>query len=171
PNWKLAQPFRFSCHNGEINTIHTNRNAVHAYSRSLEPALPGHDLHTARMSDSANLDEWIEHLILDKKWSLLRALRLTVPPGWDSEADLWGPGAVGPFTSCRGPWGAFGAGDGPAGIVATDGRVVAGLVDRMGLRPVRWCSDTRGWLYIGSESGVFGLDNTTIVASGQLQPG
>ena len=38
-------------------------------------------------------------------------------------------------------------------------------------RPVRWCSDKRGWLYIGSESGVFGLDNTTIVASGQLQPG
>ena len=28
----------------------------------------------------------------------------------------------------------------------------------MGLRPVRWCSDKRGWLYIGSESGVFGLD-------------
>jgi glutamate synthase domain-containing protein 2/glutamate synthase domain-containing protein 3 len=49
--------------------------------------------------------------------------------------------------------------------------VVAGLVDRMGLRPVRWCSDQRGWLYVGSESGVFGLDNATIVASGQLQPG
>jgi glutamate synthase domain-containing protein 2/glutamate synthase domain-containing protein 3 len=49
--------------------------------------------------------------------------------------------------------------------------VLVGLVDRMGLRPVRWCSDRRGWLYIGSESGVFGLDTTTIVASGQLQPG
>src|SRR5437867_2762611 len=61
--------------------------------------------------------------------------------------------------------------DGPAGVVASDGRVLAGLVDRMGLRPVRWCSDDRGWLYIGSESGVFGLDATTIVASGQLQPG
>ena len=40
--------------------------------------------------------------------------------------------------------------DGPAGIIATDGRVLVGLVDRMGLRPVRWCSDKRGWLYIGS---------------------
>ena len=49
--------------------------------------------------------------------------------------------------------------------------MLVGLVDRMGLRPVRWCSDKRGWLYIGSESGVFGLDTTTIVASGQLQPG
>src|SRR5262249_9339688 len=60
---------------------------------------------------------------------------------------------------------------GPAGIIASDGRVLAGLVDRMGLRPVRWCSDQRGWLYISSESGVFGLDTATIVASGQLQPG
>ncbi|MCI0704383.1 MAG: glutamate synthase-related protein, partial [Planctomycetia bacterium] len=61
--------------------------------------------------------------------------------------------------------------DGPAGIIGTDGEILVGLVDRMGLRPVRWCSDRRGWLYIGSESGVFGLDPTTIVASGQLQPG
>src|SRR5262249_38170636 len=36
---------------------------------------------------------------------------------------------------------------------------------------VRWCSDKRGWLYISSESGVFGLENANIVASGQLQPG
>ena len=54
PNWTLAQPFRFSCHNGEINTLHTNRNAVHAYARSLEPPLPGHDLLTPKASDSAS---------------------------------------------------------------------------------------------------------------------
>jgi glutamate synthase domain-containing protein 2/glutamate synthase domain-containing protein 1/glutamate synthase domain-containing protein 3 len=171
PNWNLGQPFRFSCHNGEINTIRTNRNAVHAYARGLEPPLPGNDLHTPKMSDSANLDEWLEHLILDKNWSLLRALRLTVPPVWESEADVWGPDAVDVFTWVRRAYGSLCAWDGPAGIVATDGRVVAGLVDRMGLRPVRWCSDQRGWMYIGSESGVFGLDTATIVASGQLQPG
>jgi glutamate synthase (ferredoxin) len=171
PNWNLGQPFRFSCHNGEINTIHTNRNAVHAYARGLEPALPGNELLTPKLSDSANLDEWLEHLILDKNWSLLRALRLTVPPVWESEADVWGADAVDVFMWVRRAYGSLCAWDGPAGIVATDGRVVAGLVDRMGLRPVRWCSDQRGWLYIGSESGVFGLDTATIVASGQLQPG
>jgi len=171
PNWDLGQPFRFSCHNGEINTIRTNRNAVHAYARGLEPPLPGNELLTPKMSDSANLDEWLEHLILDKDWSLLRALRLTVPPVWESEADVWGPDAVDVFTRVRRTYASLCAWDGPAGIVATDGRVVAGLVDRMGLRPVRWCSDQRGWLYIGSESGVFGLDTATIVASGQLQPG
>jgi glutamate synthase domain-containing protein 2/glutamate synthase domain-containing protein 3/glutamate synthase domain-containing protein 1 len=171
PNWTLGQPFRLSCHNGEINTIRTNRNAVHAYSRGLEPALPGRDLLTSEMSDSASLDEWVEHLMLARNWSMVRALRLSVPPVWDSEADFWGQDACDVFTYCRRTFGSLCAWDGPAGIVATDGVVLAGLVDRMGLRPVRWMSDKRGWLYIASESGVFGLDVGNIVASGQLQPG
>src|SRR4051794_21820823 len=171
PNCPLAQPFRFSCHNGEINTVRTNRHAVHAYARSLEPSLPGVELLTPKQSDSASIDEWMEHLVLEKDWSLLRALRLTVPPVWESEADVWGPDAVDVFVYARRAFGSLCAWDGPAGVIATDGRVLAGLVDRMGLRPVRWCSDNRGWLYIASESGVFGIDDATIVASGQLQPG
>jgi glutamate synthase domain-containing protein 2/glutamate synthase domain-containing protein 1/glutamate synthase domain-containing protein 3 len=171
PNWTLAQPFRFSCHNGEINTVRTNRNAVSAFSRGLQPALPGGDLLTPKVSDSASLDEWLEYLMLEQGWSLLRALRLSVPPVWDTEADVWGQDAFDLFTYYRRAFGSLCAWDGPAGIIGTDGRMLVGLVDRMGLRPVRWCSDRRGWLYIGSESGVFGLDNTTIVASGQLQPG
>ena len=86
-----------------------------------------------------------------KDWSLLRALRLSVPPVWDSRGRRTGarrrstcsPTAGGRSAACA-------AWDGPAGVVATDGRVLAGLVDRMGLRPVRWCADDRGWLYIGS---------------------
>jgi glutamate synthase domain-containing protein 2/glutamate synthase domain-containing protein 1/glutamate synthase domain-containing protein 3 len=171
PNWTLAQPFHYSCHNGEINTLRTNRNAVHAYARGLEPPLPGNELLTPKVSDSASLDEWVEHLILHKGWSLLRALRLTIPPVWESEADVWGPDAVDVFTWCRRAYGGLCAWDGPAGIIATDGQVLAGQVDRMGLRPVRWFADQRGWLYLASESGVFGVDNATIVASGQLQPG
>jgi len=171
PNWTLGQPFRLTCHNGEINTVRTTRNAVHAFARGLNPPLPGGDLLTPKMSDSASLDEWIEYLVLEQDWSLLRALRLSVPPVWDTEADVWGPDAFDLFTYYRRTFGSLAAWDGPAGVIGTDGRVLIGLVDRMGLRPVRWCSDKRGWLYIGSESGVFGLDTTTIVASGQLQPG
>jgi glutamate synthase domain-containing protein 1 len=171
PNWTLAQPFRLTCHNGEINTVRTNRNAVHAFARGLKPALPGGDLLTPKMSDSASLDEWIEYLMREQGWSLLRALRLSVPPVWDTEADVWGQEAFDLFTYYRRTFGSLTAWDGPAGIIGTDGQMLVGLVDRMGLRPVRWCSDKRGWLYIGSESGVFGLDTTTIVASGQLQPG
>ena len=149
----------------------TTRNAVHAFSRSLTPPLPGLDIVTPKMSDSASLDEWVEYLCLEQNWSLLRALRLSIPPVWDTEADIWGPEAFDAFTYYRRTFGSLSAWDGPAGIIGTDGRTLVGLVDRMGLRPVRWCSDKRGWLYIGSESGVFALDNTTIVASGQLQPG
>ena len=172
PNWTLAQPFRFSCHNGEINTLRTNRNAAHAYSRSLKPPLPGNgDLLTPKQSDSGSLDEWFEHLVLERNWSILRAMRLAVPPVWDSEEDYWGHDAVDLFTYCRRAFGSLCAWDGPAGLIATDGRTLIGQVDRMGLRPVRWCSDKRGWLYIASESGVFGLETASIVASGQLQPG
>ena len=171
PNWTLAQPFRLTCHNGEINTTRTNRNAVSAFSRGLQPPLPGGDLLTPKMSDSASLDEWVEYLMREQNWSMLRALRLSIPPVWDTEADVWGQEAFDLFTYYRRAFGSLAAWDGPAGIIGTDGRLLVGLVDRMGLRPVRWCSDKRGWLYIGSESGVFGLDSTTIVASGQLQPG
>ena len=171
PNWTLAQPFRMTCHNGEINTIRTTRNAVSAFSRGLRPQLPGGELLTPRMSDSGSFDEWTEYLMLEQNWSILRALRLSVPPVWDTEADVWGQEAFDLFTFYRRNFSSLAAWDGPAGIIGTDGRTLVGLVDRMGLRPVRWCSDKRGWLYIGSESGVFGLDATTIVASGQLQPG
>jgi glutamate synthase domain-containing protein 2/glutamate synthase domain-containing protein 1/glutamate synthase domain-containing protein 3 len=171
PNWTLAQPFRLTCHNGEINTVRTNRNAVSAFSRGLTPPLPGGDLLTSKVSDSASLDEWVDYLVHEQGWSLLRALRLSIPPVWDTEADVWGQDAFDLFTYYRRTFGSLAAWDGPAGIIGTDGRMLVGLVDRMGLRPVRWCSDRRGWLYIGSESGVFGLDPTTIVASGQLQPG
>ncbi|MFO0938176.1 MAG: glutamate synthase-related protein [Gemmataceae bacterium] len=171
PNWTLAQPFRYTCHNGEINTIRTNRNAVSAYSRSLNPALPGVELHSPRMSDSAGLDEWIEYLMLDRGWSLQRALRLSLPPVWDTESEVWGAEAFDLFPYSRRSFGSLCAWDGPAGIVATDGRTLVAQVDRMGLRPVRWCTDKRGWLYVASESGVFGLDNATVTASGQLQPG
>lgn len=171
PNWQLGQPFRYSCHNGEINTIRTNRNAVHAYSRGLQPPIPGGDLLTPKMSDSASLDEWLEHLMVERGWSLLRALRLSVPPVWDTEAEFWGQDAVDLFSYCRRTFGSLCAWDGPAGLLATDGRVLVGAVDRMGLRPVRWSADKRGWLYIASESGVFGVDAGNMVASGQLQPG
>ena len=171
PNWKLAQPFRYVCHNGEINTVRTNRNAVSAFSRGLTPPLPGGDLLTPRMSDSGSLDEWLEYLTLEQGWSLERALRLSLPPVWDTEEDVWGSEAFQLFTYCRRTYGSLCAWDGPAGVIGTDGRTLVGLVDRMGLRPVRWCSDKRGWLYIGSESGVFGLDQANITASGQLQPG
>lgn len=171
PNWTLAQPFRLLCHNGEINTVRTNRNAVSAFSRGLADPPPGGELNTPKMSDSASLDEWIEYLVIERGWSLSRALRLAIPPVWDTESDVWGEKAFDLFTYCRRTFGGLCAWDGPAGIVSSDGQSLIALVDRMGLRPVRWSRDRRGWLYVASESGVFGIDNATVIASGQLQPG
>ena len=76
-------------------------------------------------------------------------MRLGVPPVWDTEAEFWGQEAFDLFTYCRRTFGSLCAWDGPAGLIGTDGRVLVGGVDRMGLRPVRWCADKRGWLYIG----------------------
>ena len=120
PNWKLAQPFRFTCHNGEINTIRTNRNAVSAFSRGLTPPLPGRELLTSKMSDSASLDEWLEYLTLVQDWSMLRALRLSIPPVWDTEEAIWGAEAFQLFTYCRRTYGSLCAWDGPAGIIGTE---------------------------------------------------
>ena len=33
PSWELAQPFRFLCHNGEINTLRGNLNWMNARAR------------------------------------------------------------------------------------------------------------------------------------------
>ncbi len=104
---RSRQPFRLTCHNGEINTIRTNRNAVSAFARGLKPPLPGGDLLTPKMSDSASLDEWLEYLMLEQNWSLLRALRLSIPPVWDTEADVWGQEAFDLFTYCRRTFGSL----------------------------------------------------------------
>ena len=91
---------------------------------------------------------------------------------WDTEADFWGQDAVDLFTYCRRTFGSLCAWDGPAGLIATDGRVLVGAGRPHGpaagalVLPTSAAGSTSA-----SESGVFGLDTTTIVASGQLQPG
>lgn len=149
PDWSLAQPFQLLGHNGEINTIRTNRNAAAASGFTLTPGV----------SDSRNLDEWIEHLVSDCGLGLAESLRICMPSA-DEE-----------FSTSLREGGSLAIWDGPAGVIASDGDWLVGLVDRMGLRPVRWQTDDRGWLYLGSESGIFGLEAIDIRSSGQLQPG
>ena len=161
-----------TCHNGEINTIRTTRNAVSAFARGLRPPLPGGDLLTSKQSDSASLDEWVEYLMLEQNWSLLRALRLSIPPVWDTEADVWGPGGLRslhllspharqprrlgwPCRNHRHRWPHARRPSSTAWACARCAGVPTSAAGSISAR----------------ESGVFGLDTTTIVASGQLQPG
>jgi glutamate synthase domain-containing protein 2/glutamate synthase domain-containing protein 1/glutamate synthase domain-containing protein 3 len=170
PNWALAQPFRMLAHNGEINTVSGNRQAVRAFAPQVCPDIERERAITPGMSDSASLDEWLEHLVRHDH-SVLRGLRISVPPSWGSEPEKWDKGARDLFTYYTRAYGTLCAWDGPAGLMSTDGRYLIAGVDRMGLRPVRWCIGTEGNLYVSSESGTFGLAPSEVALQGQLQPG
>ncbi|HEV7299433.1 MAG TPA: glutamate synthase large subunit [Tepidisphaeraceae bacterium] len=170
PNWALAQPFRMLAHNGEINTVSGNRQAVRAFAPQIIPDIDREHALAAGMSDSASLDQWLEHLVRHDH-SALRALRISVPPSWNSEPEKWDKGAHDLFTYYTRAYGTLCAWDGPAGLMSTDGRYLIAGVDRMGLRPVRWSIDTKGNLFVSSESGTFGHKPNEIVLQGQLQPG
>ncbi len=170
PNWALAQPFRMLAHNGEINTVSGNRQAVAAFAPQILPDVDREHALAKGMSDSASLDQWLEHLVRHDH-SILRAMRISVPPSWLSEPEKWDKGAHDLFTYYTRAYGTLCAWDGPAGLMATDGRYLIAGVDRMGLRPVRWSIDTQGNLFVSSESGTFGHKPNEIVLQGQLQPG
>ena len=70
PSWKLAHPYRYICHNGEINTLRGNMNWMYARQSVLASPLFGDDIKkllpiiTAGGSDSAMLDNAVELLTL-----------------------------------------------------------------------------------------------------------
>ena len=97
----------------------------------------------------------------------LHALRLLVPPAWQS-VDTIDPDlrAFYEFYSPHmEPW------DGPAGIVTTDGRYAACTLDRNGLRPSRWVITRNRHLTIASEMGVWDFRPEDVVRKGKLGPG
>ena len=171
PQWRLAHPYRYLAHNGEINTIQGNRNWALARGplfRSpllpeLQEALP---LVSLTGSDSQSLDNMLEVLLMGGL-DALHAMRLLVPPAWhglDSiDADLR---AFYEYYSVHmEPW------DGPAGIVLTDGRYAACTLDRNGLRPARFVITRNRFLTIASEIGVWDYAPEDVVRKGKLGPG
>ena len=70
PSWKLAHPYRYICHNGEINTLRGNVNWMYARQSVLASPLFGDDIEkllpiiTPGGSDSAMLDNAVELLTL-----------------------------------------------------------------------------------------------------------
>ena len=55
------------------------------------------------------------------------------------------------------PW------DGPASIVFTDGKKVGAVLDRNGLRPLRYTVTSDKLLFAGSETGMIPLLNKNII--------
>ncbi len=172
PTWALAHPFRFLCHNGEINTLRGNVNWMHAREKVLASTAFGDDIRklfpieTPGGSDSAMLDNAAELLHLAGR-SLPHAMAMLIPEAWDQDPTMRPEKrAFYEFhASLMEPW------DGPAAIAFTDGRVIGATLDRNGLRPARWLVTSDDLLVMASETGVLPFAPETIRAKGRLQPG
>ena len=172
PSWQLAHPYRYLCHNGEINTVRGNVNWMHARQKVLGSELYGDDLKKTFPviapggSDSASLDNAVEALTLAGR-SLPHVMAMLIPEAWD------GDGAMHPdkkafyeyHASLMEPW------DGPAAVAFTDGRVIGATLDRNGLRPARYLETHGGLVIMASETGVLPVAPEEIKFKGRLQPG
>ena len=171
PQWRLAHPYRYLAHNGEINTVQGNRSwAVARGPLFRSPVLP--DLSdvlpvvSLTGSDSSSLDNMLE-LLLVGGLDPMHAMRLLIPPAWQS-VDMIDPDLKAfyeYYATHMEPW------DGPAGIVLTDGRYACCTLDRNGLRPARWVITKNRHITIASEAGVWDYLPENVVKKGKLGPG
>jgi glutamate synthase (NADPH/NADH) large chain len=171
PEWRLAQPFRFLAHNGEINTISGNRNWAQARAKNfvsdkLDDISDLDPIISLTGSDSSSLDNMLE-VFRAGGMDVIQAMRILMPPAWQT-VDNIDPDvrAFYEFYDCQlEPW------DGPAGIVLTDGRYAVCCLDRNGLRPARYVITNDRHITIASEVGVYDYDEADVVSKGRLGPG
>ncbi len=171
PQWRLAQPFRYLAHNGEINTIEGNRSWAQARSFTFEtPLIPSLDdirpWVSMEGSDSSSMDNMLEGLRAGGM-DMFRIMRMLVPPAWQNmdamDSDLR---AFYEYNSMH-----MEAWDGPAAIVMTDGRYASCCLDRNGLRPARYVITKDRHITLASEIGVYEYKPEDVVAKGRLKPG
>ncbi len=172
PTWDLAHPFRFICHNGEINTLRGNVNWLSARQRLFHSPLFGNDLGklfpiaTPGASDSAIFDNAVE-LLYHAGRSLPHVMMMMIPEAWQNHETMSDEKkAFYQFHACLAePW------DGPASIPFTDGNCVGAVLDRNGLRPSRYTVTKDGFVIMGSETGVLDVAPENVESKGRLQPG
>jgi len=171
PTWQLAHPFRYMCHNGEINTVRGNVNWMNA--RQPVVSSPKFDdisklfpLMQPGVSDSAALDNAVELLTMSGR-SLPHVMAMLIPEAWDADTTM-SPEKRAFYeyhASLTEPW------DGPAAVAFTDGRLIGATLDRNGLRPARYLETKDGHLVMASEAGVLPFKPEEIARKGRLQPG
>jgi glutamate synthase (NADPH/NADH) large chain len=174
PTWSLAHPYRYLCHNGEINTIKGNVNWMNArqgnltehFEENLNRIYP---IISKNQSDSASLDNALEFLVQNGR-SLTHAMMMLMPEPWAADLPMDDDlrGFYDFHSSMMEPW------DGPAAVCFTDGTVVGTISDRNGLRPCRYHITTDDKVVLASEAGVLPLDPTgpiQIREKGRLGPG
>lgn len=173
PKWKLAQPFRYIAHNGEINTIEGNVNGMGSKTALFKDSLFSeqeleliHPICDPRRSDSSNLDNVVEILTSSGR-SLPHAMMMLVPEAWEN--DPYMPSYKRDFYAYHAhlmePW------DGPASLSFTDGKVIGAVLDRNGLRPSRYTLTTDGRVIMSSEAGSLPVPPELVLKKGRLEPG
>ncbi|MCP4490497.1 MAG: glutamate synthase large subunit [Gammaproteobacteria bacterium] len=172
PSWELAQPFRYLCHNGEINTLRGNINWMLARRHSMESKIIGEDLEKLwpligdGFSDSATFDNALE-LLIAGGYSLAHAMMLMIPEAWDNNPlmNKQRRAFYEYHAALMEPW------DGPAAVAFSDGKQIGATLDRNGLRPARYIVTDDDLVIMGSESGVLDIPPERIVTRWRLQPG
>ena len=172
PSWKLAHPYRFIAHNGEINTVRGNVNWMNARRRTLESDLLGPDLNKMwpliphGQSDTACLDNALE-LLVAGGYPLAHAIMMLIPEAWAGNP-LMDPKRKAFYeyhAALMEPW------DGPAAVAFTDGRQIGATLDRNGLRPARFVITDQDHVIMASEVGVLDVPEERVVRKWRLQPG
>lgn len=172
PSWKLSQPFRFLSHNGEINTLRGNLRQMRAREKSLASPFFKDTIRNLLPiidedgSDSACLDNALELLYRTGR-DLAHAMMMLIPQAWGDKVPI-GPDVRGFFEYHAGlmePW------DGPAAVTFTDGTSVGALLDRNGLRPIRYTVTKDGFIVLASETGVLDIPPSEVAIKGALRPG
>src|SRR3954468_18708541 len=172
PSWKLAHPYRFIAHNGEINTVRGNVNWMNARRRTMESELLGPDLDKMwpliphGQSDTACLDNPLE-LLVPRGYPLAHAVMMLIPEAWagNKSMDAKRKAFYEYHAALMEPW------DGPAAIAFTDGRQIGATLDRNGLRPARYIETADDLVILASESGVIPVPEEKIKRKWRLQPG
>jgi glutamate synthase domain-containing protein 1 len=155
PTWDLAHPFRFVCHNGEINTLRGNFNWIRAREGAIASSVLGEDLTKLwpliydGQSDSASFDNALELLVMGG-YPLPHAMMMMIPEAWAGNAlmDEHRRAFYEYHAALMEPW------DGPAAMAFTDGRKIGATLDRNGLRPARFVVTDDDFIVMASEVGV-----------------
>ena len=172
PSWDRAQPNRFMSHNGEINTLLGNTNAMNSREGVVRSERFGDDLPKLfpivepDCSDSGTFDNVLEFLLMSGR-TLQEAVLMMIPEAWQQHGNM-DPARRDfyEYHSClMEPW------DGPASIAFTDGNTIGAVLDRNGLRPSRYLITDDGKCIMASETGVVQVDPAKVVEKGRLQPG
>ena len=169
--WDKAQPFRMLAHNGEINTIQSNYSWMKAREVDATSSYWKDDIQKIKpfidesISDSGQLDNAIELLVRSGR-TLANSQEMLIPSAWENNPRFTKKQKA--FYQYHSfltePW------DGPATIVASDGRdIIAGL-DRSGLRPMRWMVSDR-YVLAASEVGICPSVEAGAYKTAQLEPG